>query len=73
LKLKNTPTLIRKFNSTRNEKKYHHLIFVQHKKVTLIYFLFTIWKKNSIEENEEKLVAGVLGVAMQCAIHGAIV
>ena len=22
---------------------------------------------------EEKLVAGVLGVAMQCAIHGAIV
>jgi len=55
------------------KKKYHHLIFVQHKKVTLIYFLFTIWKKNSIEEKEEKLVAGVLGVAMQCAIHGAIV
>jgi len=31
-------------------------------------------KKNSGKKlKEEKLVAGVLGVAMQCAIHGATV
>ena len=33
LKRKNKHALIRKFNSISNEKKYHHPIFIQYKKL----------------------------------------
>jgi uncharacterized protein YihD (DUF1040 family) len=46
LKCKNKNALIKKFNPTWNEKKniITQLLY-NIKKVTLIYFLFTVWKK----------------------------
>ena len=63
------------------------------KKVTSIYFVFTVWKKNQLEKRKKlkrkknqienilkgkkikgkKLVAGVLGAALLCIIHGSTV
>jgi hypothetical protein len=42
LKGKNKHVLIRKFNPVSNEKQISLPNFVQYKKVTSIYFLFTI-------------------------------
>jgi len=55
------------------------------KNITSIYFLFTVWKKkfqekkkikNILKEKKikgNKLVVGVLGAAMLCTIHGAVI
>jgi len=50
----NKHVLIKKFNSTSNEKKYYHPTFVQYKKVTSIYFLFIVWKKKFNKRIENK-------------------
>jgi hypothetical protein len=53
LKCKNKNALIKKFNPTWNEKKYIITQLLYNiKKVTLIYFLFTVWKK-SIREDKK--------------------
>ena len=54
MKHKNKDVLIRKFNPTWNEKK---IIITQLlyniKKVTSIYFLFTLYKKNQLEKRKK--------------------
>jgi 3-oxoacyl-ACP reductase-like protein len=34
-------------------KNYHHSILYNIKKITLIYFLFAVWKKNSIRDKKK--------------------
>jgi hypothetical protein len=56
LKGNNKHALIRKFNTTWNEKKIIITQFLYNiKKVTSIYFLFAVWKKNSIREKKKHL------------------
>jgi hypothetical protein len=62
-------------------KNYHHSIFVQYKKVIYLFSLYSMNKNNKRKEKKlkrkklkgKKFVAGVLGAALLCVIHGATV
>jgi hypothetical protein len=56
---KNKHALIRKFNPTSNKKKYHHLIFVQYKKIPINYF--SLYRMKKYKRKEKKSLGSFWG------------
>jgi hypothetical protein len=61
LKCKNKHVLIKKFNTTSNEKNYDHPTFKQYKKTTINLFSLYCMEKHYMREKKKKLKA--LGLA----------